>query len=72
MYEHIESGAIKIIELVGVSQESFEDAVKQAVQKAASTVDGITGVEVVKFSGKVSDKQMTEFHANVKIAFVVK
>lgn len=41
MSHHIEQGALKIIELVGISQESFEDAVQQAVQRASVSVKNI-------------------------------
>ncbi|MEE9227677.1 MAG: dodecin family protein, partial [Acidimicrobiia bacterium] len=41
---HITRGAIKVIEVIGVSDESWEDAVGQAVGKASESVKGITGV----------------------------
>ncbi len=69
--EHVSQGVIKIIELVGVSQQSFSDAVRSAVAEASKTVRGITGVDVVQSSAKVSDGQITEYHVNVKIAFAI-
>ena len=72
MTEHIEKGAIKVIELMGVSPEGFEDAVRQAVTKAAVSVDKITGVEILKFSACVNEGRISEYHANLKLAFVVK
>ena len=71
MGAHIEQGAVKVIEIIGISQESFEDAVQQAVVKASDSVKGITGIEVMKHSAKVRDGKITEFHANLKIAFAV-
>jgi flavin-binding protein dodecin len=62
---------VKIIELVGVSDQSFSDAVRQAVADASKTVRGITGVDVVQSSAKVADGQITEYHVNVKIAFAI-
>ena len=67
----VDQGVIKIIELVGVSQQSFSDAVRQAVTEASKTVRGITGVDVVQSSAKVSDGTITEYHVNVKIAFAI-
>ena len=67
----VQQGTIKIIELVGVSQQSFSDAVRQAVAEAAKSVRGITGVDVMQSSAKVSDGQLTEYHVNVKIAFTI-
>jgi hypothetical protein len=62
---------IKVIELVGVSPVSYEDAVRQAVERAGKTVKNITGVDVVGQTAKVEDGKVTEFRANLKIAFVV-
>ena len=60
---------IKIIELVGISEQSFSDAVRQAVAEASKTVRGITGVDVIQSSATVNDNQIAEYHVNVKIAF---
>ncbi len=63
-------GVIKIIELVGVSSESFSAAVRNAVAEASKTIRGITGVDVLQSSAKVGeDGVITEYHVNVKIAF---
>ncbi len=64
-------GVVKIIELVGVSSESFSGAVRNAVSEASKTIRGITGVDVIQSSAKVQDGQITEYHVNVKIAFPV-
>ncbi|MBT8213026.1 MAG: dodecin family protein [Acidimicrobiia bacterium] len=70
--EYIDKGAIKVIEIIGVSDESFEDAVNQAVAKASETIKGITGVEVVQQSAKVADGKISQYRADVKLAFAVK
>lgn len=62
---------VKIIELVGVSNKSYEDAVMTAVARTAETVKNITGVDVIGQSAKVVDGKVTEFRANLKIAFIV-
>lgn len=59
----------KVIEVVGVSSDSWEDAAKNAVEKASETLDNITGVEVVNYNGIVQDGKVTTFKAVVKIAF---
>ncbi len=71
MNNHIDSGAIKVIEVIGVSPESFDDAVKQAVDKAAESIKGITGIEVKKLSASVTDGGITSYRATLKLAFVV-
>jgi dodecin len=62
---------VKIIEIMGVSTESFSDAVRQAVAEAAKTIRGISGVEVVKSTAEVADNQISEYHVTVRIAFPI-
>lgn len=63
---------VKIIELVGQSDHSWEDAVQVAVKEAAKTLRGITGVEVVNWTGRVNEQgHITGYRANVQVAFQV-
>lgn len=39
--------------------------------EAARTVENIRGVEVVNWTAEVQGQQLTEYRANVKVAFVV-
>jgi dodecin len=68
---HTSQGVIKIIELVGVSQQSFSDAVRQAVAEASKSIRGINGVEVQSSQATVQDGQISEYRVNLKIAFPV-
>jgi flavin-binding protein dodecin len=70
--QFIESGAIKVIEVIGISTKGFEDAVQQAVSKASKSISGITGVEVMSLSARVQDGSIVQYKADVKLAFVVK
>ena len=72
MSDYIDSGAVKIVEIMGISQESFEDAVQKAVDKAAESLSGITGVEVVAQTARVEDGRVVQYHATCKIAFAVR
>ena len=72
MSEYIDRGAIKVIEIIGISSDGFEDAVAQAVAKASATIKGISGVEVIRHSAKVEDGVITQYRADCKLAFVVK
>jgi len=62
---------VKIIELIGSSPTSWEDAVKNALADAAKTVDNIKSVYVKRCNAKVENNKIVEYRANVKIAFVV-
>jgi len=70
--EHAKPPAVvRVVELVGVSSKSWSDAAQQAVARASQTIRHITGVEVVKSSGVVKDGKITEYHVNLKLAFIV-
>jgi len=60
---------VKVTELVGISNDSWEDAAKNAVKDASKTIDNITGIEVLSATAKVKDGELTEYRATVKIAF---
>ena len=67
------SHVVKVIELVGESDQSWEDAVQVAVKQASKTLRGITGVEVLNWSGKVDEQgEIVGYRANVQVAFAVK
>jgi len=61
----------KILDLVGSSTESWQDAVESAVAEAAKTVKNITAVEVVNNTAKVEGGKITEYKANVHVSFRV-
>ncbi len=70
--EHAKAPAVvRVIELVGVSSQSWSDAAQQAVTRASQTLRHITGVDVVKSSAIVKDGKIVEYHVDVKLAFVV-
>ena len=63
----------KIIEIVGTSDKSWQDAAQAALNEAKKTIHGITGVEVGDMTAKVDPNSgsITEYHTAVKIAFGV-
>lgn len=62
---------IKIVELMGISDKNFEDAIAVAVKRASKTLRGITGVDVVRQTCKVVDGKVTEYRVDLKIAFII-
>ncbi len=64
-------GVVKVIELVGTSKHNWTDAVDSAVAEAAKTIDDIVGVEVTNFTANVDSSKVTEYKADVRIAFHV-
>ena len=63
---------IKVIELVGSSKKSWEDAVRETLREAAQTLRHIHAVDVLKHSAQVDEKgEITEYRATIHIAFGV-
>ena len=60
----------KLIELVGTSEKSYEEAIRNAVAKAGSTITDLAWFEVVELRGGIL-KEGLEYQAKVKIAFKV-
>jgi len=60
---------VKIIELVGSSTTSSDDAVKQALEEAQRTIRNISGVDVVSVG--LRGDNLDEWRAQVRIGFVV-
>lgn len=61
---------VKVLELVGQSRKDWMDAAGQAVREAASRVPNLTGVEVLNWTANVKDGEITEYRANVKVAYL--
>ncbi len=60
----------KVIELVGTSTDSWEDAAKSAVSVAASSLRDIRVAEVSELDVTVDDKgQLAQYRAKVKVSF---
>jgi dodecin len=62
---------VKIIELIGSSPKSWDDATKNALAEAALTIKNIKSVYVKSCKAKVENNKIVEYRALVKIAFIV-
>jgi hypothetical protein len=72
MSDQLNTNAVKIIEIMGVSTKSFEDALDQAVLKASESIKGISSVEVIGQTATVRDAKVTRYETTVKLSFVVR
>ncbi|RBI63786.1 dodecin family protein [halophilic archaeon] len=63
--------AVKIIKVLGTSEESWEAAAHEAVEEASQTIDDIHGIEVEDWTANVEDGQVTEYKTTVEVAFPV-
>ena len=64
-----ESGVYKIVEVVGVSAVSWEDAAKRAVETAAKSLRDLRIAEVTKMDVKVEDGRVTAFRTRLALSF---
>ncbi|TFG34898.1 dodecin domain-containing protein [Candidatus Thorarchaeota archaeon] len=61
---------VKVIELIGASPKSWEEAAQNAIQVASKTIRGIVGIDVIHFTAKVKEGKISEYKTNVKVAFI--
>ncbi|MGT2439106.1 dodecin [Bradyrhizobium betae] len=61
----------KILDLVGSSETSIEDAVKNAISRAAKTVRDIKWFEVVQTRGHVENGAVRHFQVTLRIGFTL-
>jgi flavin-binding protein dodecin len=60
---------VKIIELVGSSKESTDDAARQALRSAQKKLRNIRAVDIV--STGLRGENLDEYRAHVRVAFLV-
>ncbi len=59
----------KIIELVGTSDVSWEDAAKGIVEEAAKNLKDLRIAEVTKLDMKIEDGKVVSYRARVSLSF---
>jgi dodecin len=59
----------KLIELVGVSPDSIQQAIRNAIARASQSLKGIDWFEMTEVRGLVRDGNVTQFQVKVKVGF---
>jgi flavin-binding protein dodecin len=59
----------KIVEVVGVSEKSWDDAGRRAVETAAGSLRDLRVAEVTKMDMKVEDGKVAAFRTRVSLSF---
>lgn len=62
-------GVYKIVEVVGVSEASWEEAGRNAVETAAESLRDLRVAEVTKMDMKVDDGKVVAFRTRVSLSF---
>ena len=59
----------KIVELVGTSRSSWDDAAKNAVETASGTLKDLRIAEVTKLDLRIENGKVAAYRARVKLSF---
>ncbi|HVI82156.1 MAG TPA: dodecin family protein [Chthoniobacterales bacterium] len=59
----------KVVELVGTSTKSWEDAAKNAVETAAGSLRDLRVAEIVKLDMTVENSKVRAYRARVDVSF---
>jgi dodecin len=59
----------KIVELVGTSTSSWEDAAKNAIETASKTLKDLRIAEITKLDLRIEDGKVVAYRARVNLSF---
>ena len=62
----------RVTELISSSRKSFEDAIKQGIDRATKTLKGVTGAWVDNQKVVVEKGKIKEYRVNMKVTFILK
>ena len=65
----VADGVYKIIEVVGSSPVSWEDAAARAVEAASKTLRDLRVAEITKLDMKIDDGKVVAYRARVSLSF---
>ena len=69
MAKSSKGGVYRVIDVVGVSPNSWEDAAKRAVETASKSLRDLRIAEVTKMDVKVDDGEVTAFRTRLALSF---
>ncbi len=62
---------VNVIELLGESEQGWEDATRQVVAEATRTLRGVTSVWIKEFQATVENDQVKNYRVTAKVSFVM-
>ncbi|UCG28146.1 MAG: dodecin domain-containing protein [Bacteroidales bacterium] len=65
----MDSSIYKVIELVGTSNVSWEDAAKNAVETASKSLKDLRIAEVISQDLKIEDGKVTAYRTKISLSF---
>jgi flavin-binding protein dodecin len=67
MHDHV----YKVVELVGSSEKSIEDAINVAVERASKTLRNLRWFEVAQTRGHIDQGKVREYQVVLKVGFTM-
>ncbi len=67
MEDHI----YRVIQIVGSSEKSVDDAIQRAVSRASQTLRNLRWFEVVETRGHIEDGKVLHYQVTLKIGFTI-
>jgi dodecin len=61
----------KVVELVGSSSTSIEDAISMAISRASETLRNLRWFEVLHTRGNIEDDQAVQFQVTLRVGFTL-
>ena len=62
---------VKVIEVIGTSDQGFTEATQNAVNEAAKTVKNIQSIYIMHMNANVENNQIKSYAVNAKISFEI-
>jgi len=59
----------KVVQIVGSSSKSTDDAIQQAIKKASDTIRNLNWFEVVETRGHIEDSKVAHYQVKLDIGF---
>ncbi len=60
---------VKVIEVMGASNKSWEDAAQNIVSEAGKTLKNIRSINIENLSARVENNRIVEYRVNGKVSF---
>ncbi len=61
----------RVTEVIASSKEGWEDAARHALSRAAKTLRGITGLEIIRQTAKIDKGRIAEYRVECRITFIL-
>ena len=61
----------KVVDLVGTSPQSVDQAIRNAIERASKTLRGLDWFEVSEIRGHIQDGQIGHYQVTLKVGFQI-